>query len=205
MAIRFHAAPGAGVTASVEPPPNEPLHRWTTTRPRCFARGAAVSSTPTSWPTPSPAAARWSSSTSTTPGRGWCPWSALRPEQGGDHLRTGHDPTPLHPRASPGSCCAAIRPGDSARSPSRVPPNHRRARPGRSRGVRWSGTRSRPGPASRWTRARRTWTGWRSASAHRRIHQAGGIVNVVVAGINVGAQPYWNAEATMLMHTRASW
>ena len=31
--------------------------------------------------------------------------------------------------------------------------------------------------------------------------QAGGEVNVVVAGINVGAQPYWNAEATMLMHT----
>jgi len=25
---------------------------------------------------------------------------------------------------------------------------------------------------------------------------------VVVTGINVGAQPYWNAEATMLMHTR---
>ena len=32
--------------------------------------------------------------------------------------------------------------------------------------------------------------------------QHGGEVNVVVAGINVGAQPYWNAEATMLMHTR---
>ena len=32
--------------------------------------------------------------------------------------------------------------------------------------------------------------------------QAGGEVNVVVNGINVGAQPYWNAEATMLMHTR---
>ena len=31
--------------------------------------------------------------------------------------------------------------------------------------------------------------------------QAGGEVNVVVTGINVGAQPYWNAEATMLMHT----
>ena len=27
-------------------------------------------------------------------------------------------------------------------------------------------------------------------------------MNVVVAGINVGAQPYWNAEATMLLHTR---
>lgn len=32
--------------------------------------------------------------------------------------------------------------------------------------------------------------------------QTGGEVNVVVAGINVGAQPYWNAEATMLMHTK---
>jgi acetyl/propionyl-CoA carboxylase alpha subunit/acetyl-CoA carboxylase carboxyltransferase component len=32
--------------------------------------------------------------------------------------------------------------------------------------------------------------------------QAGGEVNIVVTGINVGAQAYWNAEATMLMHTR---
>jgi len=32
--------------------------------------------------------------------------------------------------------------------------------------------------------------------------QAGGEVNLIVNGINVGAQPYWNAEATMLMHTR---
>ena len=31
--------------------------------------------------------------------------------------------------------------------------------------------------------------------------QAGFEVNVVVAGVNVGAQPYWNAESTMLMHT----
>ncbi len=43
------------------------------------------------------------------------------------------------------------------------------------------------------------------AAALRRIvsfTQAGGEINVVAAGINVGAQPYWNAEATMLMHTR---
>src|ERR1039457_1920950 len=43
------------------------------------------------------------------------------------------------------------------------------------------------------------------ARALRRLitfTQAGGEVNVIVAGINVGAQPYWNAEATMLMHTR---
>ncbi|HSG41008.1 MAG TPA: carboxyl transferase domain-containing protein, partial [Thermoanaerobaculia bacterium] len=32
--------------------------------------------------------------------------------------------------------------------------------------------------------------------------QGGGEINLVVAGVNVGAQPYWNAEATMLMHTR---
>lgn len=32
--------------------------------------------------------------------------------------------------------------------------------------------------------------------------QAGGEINIVVAGINVGGQPYWNAEATMLMHTK---
>jgi acetyl/propionyl-CoA carboxylase alpha subunit/acetyl-CoA carboxylase carboxyltransferase component len=32
--------------------------------------------------------------------------------------------------------------------------------------------------------------------------QAGGELNIVSVGINVGAQPYWNAEATMLMHTR---
>jgi acetyl-CoA carboxylase carboxyltransferase component len=32
--------------------------------------------------------------------------------------------------------------------------------------------------------------------------QAGGEINLIVAGVNIGAQSYWNAEATMLMHTR---
>ena len=32
--------------------------------------------------------------------------------------------------------------------------------------------------------------------------QSGGEVNIVVTGINVGAQPYWDAESTMVMHTR---
>ena len=43
------------------------------------------------------------------------------------------------------------------------------------------------------------------ARALRRIitfTQGGGEVNIIVAGINVGAQPYWNAEATMLLHTK---
>ncbi|MBM7809047.1 acetyl/propionyl-CoA carboxylase alpha subunit/acetyl-CoA carboxylase carboxyltransferase component [Geodermatophilus bullaregiensis] len=45
---------------------------------------------------------------------------------------------------------------------------------------------------------------WVSRALRRIIEftQAGGEINVVVTGINVGAQPYWNAEATMLMHTR---
>ena len=45
---------------------------------------------------------------------------------------------------------------------------------------------------------------WIAAVLRRIIEftQAGGELNVVVTGINVGAQPYWNAEATMLMHTR---
>ncbi|NUM34358.1 MAG: ATP-grasp domain-containing protein [Candidatus Brocadiae bacterium] len=32
--------------------------------------------------------------------------------------------------------------------------------------------------------------------------QKGGEINILVTGINVGAQSYWNAEATMLMHTK---
>ncbi|RIQ21370.1 ATP-binding protein [Jiangella rhizosphaerae] len=45
---------------------------------------------------------------------------------------------------------------------------------------------------------------WVAAALRRIVEftQRGGEINVVVAGINVGAQPYWNAEATMLMHTR---
>ncbi|MBP2479044.1 acetyl/propionyl-CoA carboxylase alpha subunit/acetyl-CoA carboxylase carboxyltransferase component [Crossiella equi] len=45
---------------------------------------------------------------------------------------------------------------------------------------------------------------WVAAALKRIVEftQAGHEINVVVAGINVGAQPYWNAEATMLMHTK---
>jgi acetyl/propionyl-CoA carboxylase alpha subunit/acetyl-CoA carboxylase carboxyltransferase component len=45
---------------------------------------------------------------------------------------------------------------------------------------------------------------WVAAALKRIVEftQAGGEINIVVAGINVGAQPYWNAEATMLMHAR---
>ncbi|WP_084434291.1 ATP-binding protein [Kibdelosporangium aridum] len=45
---------------------------------------------------------------------------------------------------------------------------------------------------------------WVAAALKRIVEftQDGGEINIVVNGINVGAQPYWNAEATMLMHTK---
>ncbi len=46
-----------------------------------------------------------------------------------------------------------------------------------------------------------------TARALRKIvefTQRGGEINIVVDAINVGAQSYWNAEATMLMHTRGA-
>jgi acetyl/propionyl-CoA carboxylase alpha subunit/acetyl-CoA carboxylase carboxyltransferase component len=45
---------------------------------------------------------------------------------------------------------------------------------------------------------------WVAAALKRIVEftQHGGEINIVVAGITVGAQPYWNAEATMLMHTK---
>ena len=45
---------------------------------------------------------------------------------------------------------------------------------------------------------------WVAAALKRIVEftQSGREINIVVTGINVGAQPYWNAEATMLMHTR---
>jgi acetyl-CoA carboxylase carboxyltransferase component len=45
---------------------------------------------------------------------------------------------------------------------------------------------------------------WTAKALRKMIEftQAGGEMNVIVAGVNVGGQSYWNAEATMLMHTR---
>ncbi|MEU1010488.1 carboxyl transferase domain-containing protein [Streptomyces sp. NPDC005890] len=45
---------------------------------------------------------------------------------------------------------------------------------------------------------------WVAAALKRVVEftQDGGEINIVVAGITVGGQPYWNAEATMLMHTK---
>ena len=109
--------------------------------------------------------------------------------------------TPRGWRASP---CSATPRRRWARSP-------RPSAGGCSRRSTWprrwtcrsSGSPCRPGRGSPWTRAARTSTGSPACcAASSSTPSDGGEVNVVVAGINVGAQPYWNAEATMLMHTR---
>ena len=45
---------------------------------------------------------------------------------------------------------------------------------------------------------------WTAAVLRRivRFTQAGREIHVIVCGVNVGAQSYWNAEATMMMHTK---
>jgi acetyl/propionyl-CoA carboxylase alpha subunit/acetyl-CoA carboxylase carboxyltransferase component len=47
---------------------------------------------------------------------------------------------------------------------------------------------------------------WTAAVLARivRFTQAGGVVNIIVDGVCVGAQSYWNAEATMLMHCKGT-
>ncbi len=37
-----------------------------------------------------------------------------------------------------------------------------------------------------------------------RFTEEGGVIHVIVPGVNVGAQAYWDAEATMLQHTRGA-
>ena len=57
---------------------------------------------------------------------------------------------------------------------------------------------------SRWRAAPRTWTGSPACCvASIDVHPGAAARSTSWSpGINVGAQPYWNAEATMLMHTR---
>ena len=149
---------------------------------------------------------RWSSTTSTTPASLVPVERPTRPQQGRRSSRASSPrPTARHPEGVT-RVVLLRRPDQGARRAVRagVLAGDRRPRPGRAdAGARWSGSRCPPARGSRWTRAPRTWTGWRPAL--KRIvefTQDGGEINIVVAGINVGAQPYWNAEATMLMHTK---
>ena len=93
--------------------------------------------------------------------------------------------------------------GDGRDRRGRVCADHRRHRPGGGDGRADRVVRPvRRGEDRHGLRQREPRLGRPRAAPARRAHPAAvARVNVVVAGINVGAQPYWNAEATMLMHT----
>jgi hypothetical protein len=130
--------------------------------------------------------------------------AALRREHRGHHLRPRHHPDPPAPRGR--------EPGAALRRPAAGP--RRGGRAGVRPGHRGPGPRGGVGPAGRVVRPvsrgpDRHGLGHREHGLDREgaariieFTQAGGEINIVVAGINVGGQPYWNAEATMLMHTK---
>jgi len=205
IAIRFHARPGAGVTASIEGPPTEqlkPLDEYAGKVVRARRRGlvypyelAGVLTGPEGGfvehdlddkgelvpvdRSPGQNKAGILVAVVTTP-------TALHPE-GVTRVVLCGDPTKALGAVSEPECSRIIAALDLAER-MRVPVEWFALSAG-ARISMDSGTENMD---------------WVAAALKRIIEftQAGGEINVVVAGINVGAQPYWNAEATMLMHTR---
>ena len=143
------------------------------------------------------------STTSTTGGS--YPWSGL---PGGTPPASSSASSPpstdRYPRAWSASPCSVTRPRRSARWPSpSADASSPRSTSAESLGVplEWFALSAGARIAMDSGTENMDWI----ADVLRRIiefTQAGGEINVVVTGINVGAQPYWNAEATMLMHTK---
>ena len=205
IAIRFHARPGAGVTASLEAPPTEPLQpldEYTGNVVRARRRGlvypyelAGVLTGPDGGfveydlddsgvlaPVDRPPGQNTAgilTAVVTTP-------TTLHPE-GVTRVVLCGDPTKALGAVSEPECSRVIAAIDLAER-MQVPLEWFALSAG-ARISMDSGTENMD---------------WVAAGLKRIIEftQAGGEINVVVAGINVGAQPYWNAEATMLMHTR---
>ena len=205
IALRFHAQPGAGVTASVETPPTErlkPLDEYAANVARARRRGLVypyeltgvlagpdgslvehdLDDTGTLVPVdraPGLNKAGILVAVVTTP-------TELHPE-GVTRVVLCGDPTRALGAVSEPECSRVIAAIDLAER-MRVPVEWYALSAG-ARISMDSGTENMD---------------WVAAGLKRIIEftQAGGEINVVVAGINVGAQPYWNAEATMLMHTK---
>ena len=205
IAIRFHARPGAGVTASIEGPPTErlkPLDEYAGKVVRARRRGLVY---------PYELAG-----VLTGPKGGFVEYDlddmgALVPvdrspgqNKAGILVAVVTTPTTLHPEGvtrvvlcgDPTKALGAVSEAECSRIIAAIDLAERMEVPvewyALSAGARISmdsGTENMD---------------WVAAGLKRIIEftQAGGEINVVVAGINVGAQPYWNAEATMLMHTK---
>jgi acetyl/propionyl-CoA carboxylase alpha subunit/acetyl-CoA carboxylase carboxyltransferase component len=205
LVIRFHARPGAGVTASLEEPPTEvlkPLDEYTGNVVRARRRGLVypyeladmlagsrgslveydLDDTGSLVPVDRPRGLNKSGilvALVTTP-------TKLHPE-GVTRVVLCGDPTKALGAVSEPECSRIIAAIDLAEQ-MRVPVEWFALSAG-ARISMDSGTENMD---------------WVAAGLKRIIEftQAGGEINIVVAGINVGAQPYWNAEATMLMHTK---
>jgi acetyl/propionyl-CoA carboxylase alpha subunit/acetyl-CoA carboxylase carboxyltransferase component len=205
VAIRFHARPGAGVTASIEAPPTErlkPLDGYAANVARARRRGLVY---------PYELAG-----VLTGPDGGFVEHDlddtgvlapVTRPpglNKAGILVAVVTTPTELHPEGvtrvvlcgDPTKALGAVSEPECSRIIAAIDLAERMQVPlewyALSAGARISmdsGTENMD---------------WVAAGLKRIIEftQDGGEINVVVAGINVGAQPYWNAEATMLMHTK---
>ncbi|HMR48194.1 MAG TPA: biotin carboxylase N-terminal domain-containing protein, partial [Arachnia sp.] len=205
LAIRFHAAPGAGVTASVEAPPTEPL------KPLDDYAGKVLRARRRGLVYPYEL-------TGTLAGKGGTlveldldESGRLAPvDRGPGRNKAGiivaqvTTPTPLHPDGitrivlcgDPTKGLGAVAEPECSRIMAAIDLAEELGVP-----VEWFTLSSGARISMDSGVENMDWVG----AALRRIvefTQDGGEINVVVAGINVGAQPYWNAEATMLMHTR---
>ncbi len=211
LAIRFHAKPGSGVTASVEPPPTEPLRplddyaaKVLRARRRGLVYPYELSDTLAGPggdlveldldPEVAPGAPDRLVAVPRPPGR----------NRAGIIAAKVTTPTPLYPDG----ITRIVLSGDPTRGLGAV------AEPECRRIIAALDLAAELGVPVEWytlsSGARISMDSgtenmdWVGAALRRIVEftQAGGEINVVVAGINVGAQPYWNAEATMLMHTR---
>ncbi|HET7690455.1 MAG TPA: carboxyl transferase domain-containing protein [Nocardioidaceae bacterium] len=205
VSIRFHARPGAGVVASVEDPPTEllePLDDYGGKVLRARRRGLVY---------PYELEPLLTGPSGTLVEHDLDDTGALVPV---DRPRGGNKagiiaavvttPTPLHPEGvtrvvlcgDPTKALGAVSEPECTRIIAALDLAERMRVP-----VEWFALSAGARISMDSGTENMDWV----AAALRRIvefTQAGGEINVVVAGINVGAQPYWNAEATMLMHTK---
>ncbi|MEA5055917.1 MAG: carboxyl transferase domain-containing protein, partial [Propionicimonas sp.] len=211
LAIRFHSKPGRGVTASVEPPPTEPLQplddyaaKVLRARRRGLVYPYELSETLAG---PGGTLTELDLDPALGPGE---PDRLIGVERPPGQNRAGiicaqvTTPTPLHPDG----ITRVVLSGDPTRGLGAV------AEPECRRIIAALDLAEQLGVPVEWytlsSGARISMDSgtenmdWVGAALRRIVEftQAGGEINIVVAGINVGAQPYWNAEATMLMHTR---
>jgi len=205
IAIRFHSRPGAGVTASIEAPPTErlkPLDEYAANVARARRRGLVY---------PYELTGVLAGPDGTLVEHDLDDTGALVPVERAPGLNKAGilvalvtTPTELHPEGvtrvvlcgDPTKALGAVSEPECSRIIAAIDLAERMRVPlewyALSAGARISmesGTENMD---------------WVAAALKRIIEftQDGGEINVVVAGINVGAQPYWNAEATMLMHTK---